>query len=231
MIATRSLRRDPVPTALIVVSAAAWVALGVWSVSPAGRDLNHTVLEHAIAWPEVAALAVGWMLMVFAMMVPMLVPLVRWAAFGRAGLVSGYVLVWAAFGLAAHLGDRDLHLTVDAHPWLQQHPWTVLAGTVALAGSWELCELKQRCVVRCRAAAASPVGGFRAGLDYGRYCAGACWALMLLVFALGMGNIGWMALFSAVTVAQRAGYRLSAALGPALLATAAGVVAYGVAFR
>jgi predicted metal-binding membrane protein len=41
------------------------------------------------------------------------------------------------------------------------------------------------------------------GAHDGLFCVGCCWALMLLMFALGMGNLGWMLLLGAVMAIER----------------------------
>ncbi|HKW83479.1 MAG TPA: DUF2182 domain-containing protein, partial [Burkholderiaceae bacterium] len=57
---------------------------------------------------------------------------------------------------------------------------------------------------------------------------GCCWALMLLMFAVGTGSLGWMLMLAAVMAIEKNvswGRRLSAPLGVALLAWAALLVA------
>jgi predicted metal-binding membrane protein len=64
----------------------------------------------------------------------------------------------------------------------------------------------------------------RLGAHHGLYCVGCCWALMLPMFAVGMGSVGWMLLLGAVMAVEKnlpCGRRLSAPLGLALLAPSA----------
>jgi predicted metal-binding membrane protein len=63
----------------------------------------------------------------------------------------------------------------------------------------------------------------RLGLDHGVYCVGCCWAIMLLMFVVGTGNVGWMLALGAIMAVEKNtpwGRRLSRPLGGALLATA-----------
>jgi len=63
------------------------------------------------------------------------------------------------------------------------------------------------------------------GFDHGVFCVGCCWALMLVTFVVGMGNLGWMLLLAALMAAEKnlsAGRRLAAPVGITLL-LAAGV--------
>jgi predicted metal-binding membrane protein len=61
------------------------------------------------------------------------------------------------------------------------------------------------------------------GLDHGLFCVGCCWAIMLLMFVIGTGSVGWMLLLGAIMAAEKNlpwGRRLSAPLGVTLIAIA-----------
>ena len=54
-------------------------------------------------------------------------------------------------------------------------------------------------------------------------CLGCCWALMLLMFGMGVGSLAWMLLLTAVMAADKTtrwGRRVSAPAGVGLLVTA-----------
>ena len=62
------------------------------------------------------------------------------------------------------------------------------------------------------------------GLRHGLFCVGCCWALMLLMFVVGAGSLGWMLVQAAAMAIEKNvswGRRLSAPLGLSLLAGAA----------
>jgi predicted metal-binding membrane protein len=62
------------------------------------------------------------------------------------------------------------------------------------------------------------------GLDHGVFCVGCCWAIMLLMFVVGSGSVGWMLLLGAIMAAEKNlpwGAHLGRPLGGALLAGAA----------
>ncbi len=64
---------------------------------------------------------------------------------------------------------------------------------------------------------------FQLGLDHGLYCVGCCWAIMLLMFVVGTGNVGWMLGLGAVMAVEKNmpwGRRLSRPLGAGLLGAA-----------
>ncbi len=234
---------------LAAIAALAWAALWVWQASPYGRYLNHAELA-ALAgsgnsFGEIAAQAglyvAGWVLMCVAMMLPTTLPLL--AAFGRltaarsdrvrlvAWLVAGYLGVWLAFGVAAHLFDLCLHEALERVFWLQMNPWIFGAGPLLLAGLFQFSTLKYRCLERCRAPAGFVIQHWRGGdparqslaigAHHGIYCVGCCWALMLLMFAVGTGNIGWMLVLGAIMAIEKnlpLGNRLGKPLGIALIA-------------
>lgn len=69
---------------------------------------------------------------------------------------------------------------------------------------------------------------FTLGLHHGLFCVGCCWALMLLMFVVGAGSLGWMLTLAAVMAIEKNiswGRRLSSPLGVALMAWAVLLVA------
>jgi predicted metal-binding membrane protein len=189
----------------------------------------------------------GWLLMSAAMMLPTTLPLLdrfqRMVAArpGRAGLVAlliaGYLMAWAGFGVAAHGLDLGLHAMARQTAWLPSHGWLIGAAVLLTAGAFQFSELKYRCLDRCR----TPFGfivehwrgvrprleAFRLGLDHGLFCVGCCWAIMLLMFVVGTGSVGWMLALGAVMALEKNspwGRRLSHPLGAALIGWAALIV-------
>ena len=74
------------------------------------------------------------------------------------------------------------------------------------------------------------VQSFRLGVDHGIFCVGCCWSLMLLMFAVGAGSVGWMLVLGTVMAIERNmpwGRQLGKPLG-ALLLTSGVVIAAGV---
>jgi predicted metal-binding membrane protein len=189
----------------------------------------------------------GWLLMTAAMMLPTTLPLLEIVArIGRdrpdgrvlLGLViAGYLAVWSLFGVAAHLADLVLHALVPQSPWLTFNGWALGAAVLALAGLFQFSGLKRRCLDACRTPMSFVVQHWRGerqrrqalllGAHHGLYCVGCCWALMLLMFVVGTGSVGWMLVLGAVMAAEKNlpwGRRLSAPLGLGLLACSAWIV-------
>jgi len=191
--------------------------------------------------------ASGWVLMIGAMMLPTTLPLVgifRRVVGGRpdrarllALLIAGYLLAWFAFGLVAHAIDWALLRAAQALPWFVTHGWVVGALVVGTAGLFQFSALKYRCLDKCRApfgfvaarwrGAAPMHDAFAIGLGHGAFCVGCCWALMLLMFVVGTGNLGWMLALAALMAAEKNlpwGARLSAPLGAGLLVWSGAIV-------
>ena len=237
------------------LTAGCWIALWAWSASPYARYLDHAgwgdasslgALCTTIVVPT-AVHALAWALMIAAMMLPTTWPLLvmfRRIAGARpecdrllAWVVGGFFLVWLAFGTLAHAADLALRALAQRSAWLALHGWIVAAVVLAGAGAFQFSALKYRCLEACHApfsfVAARWRGdspqrdALRIGVDHGVFCVGCCWALMLVMFVVGLGSIGWMLALAAVMAAEknlRWGRRLRAPLGIGLLAWAGGLV-------
>jgi len=216
---------------------------GGWLDAAGLHALCEAVPEGSLVVPAVLH-AGAWVLMIVAMMLPTTLPLLGiftrvTAGRARSGLllallVLGYLVAWGGFGLVAHAADSGIHRVAGRFDWLTSHAWVIGALILVLAGAFQFSALKHRCLDRCRAPAGfvssrwsgrRPVReSFRIGLDHGLFCIGCCWALMLVMFAVGMGNLGWMLALTAVMAAERnlpSGRRLAAPAGVALLAWSA----------
>jgi predicted metal-binding membrane protein len=214
--------------------------LAGWGASPAARYLDHHQLAHHVTPLVAGALVGGWTLMILAMMLPTTAPLVGLFATVVANkpnrrqlvasLIGGFMLVWLGAGVLAEWNDAALHHLIDSHPWLASHTWTIGSGVFAMAGLYQFSTLKYRCLDRCRLPRGfiqrrwtgnnEPRQAFRIGMDHGLSCLGCCWALMLLMFSLGMGNLGWMFGLAAVMAAEKnlaAGRRVPKPIGGALI--------------
>jgi predicted metal-binding membrane protein len=230
-----------------------WAMLWLWRESPYARYLDHggwiesTALCRALPAGQVLAPAIlyvgAWLLMLAAMMLPTVLPLLdRFDRLVRerpdrgrlaALVVAGYFLVWAGFGAAAHILDAWLHAAARQSGWLALNGWLIGATVLAVAGFFQFSRLKYHCLARCRTPASFVVKHWRGprprrdalllGLDHGLFCVGCCWAIMLLMFVVGAGSLGWMLALGAVMALEknaRWGARLSRLLGVVLLAGA-----------
>ena len=148
-------------------------------------------------------------------------------------VVAGYLGVWTLFGFVVHAGDRFVHDGVDRAPWLEANTWLIGAATVLLAGLYQFTPLKHKCLDKCR----SPLSfvmehwhgeregheAFRLGVHHGVFCIGCCWSLMLLMFAVGVGNLAWKLALATVMAVEKNmpwGRLLSTPLGVVLIGAA-----------
>jgi len=198
-------------------------------------------------WPLVLALYAGaWMVMVAAMMLPSATPMLRLFAAasapqphaGRAlgAFVTGYLTVWAAFGLAALGADAALGTASTTVPALAGRPWLVPGLTLLLAGAFQFSALKDACLDACRHPAAwllrryrrGPGPAVALGWAHGLFCLGCCWALMLVMVVAGLTDLRWMAALAALMAYEkigRHGRTVAHAAGVVLLATGAALLA------
>jgi predicted metal-binding membrane protein len=172
-----------------------------------------------------------WTTMMAAMMLPSAAPTAL--VLGRVSrgastvlFAAGYLAVWTVYGLAAY-GVFRLVTSFDTGwlDWDGSGPY-VAGGAIAAAAIYELTPVKERCLRRCRdpladvGANGEPPGPLRIGLVHGVYCVGCCFGLMVVLFALGVMSVLWMAVIAGVIFAEKVlphGLRLSRAVGPALL--------------
>jgi predicted metal-binding membrane protein len=166
-----------------------------------------------------------WVTMTAAMMLPSEAPAALLFARLTHGLptwlfLAGYLVVWAAFGLAAY-GLFRLVTSFDTGwlAWNEGGPY-VAGGVIVAAGIYELTPLKQLCLRRCRSP--HPEGpAFRSGVANGLNCVGSSGGLMAVLFALGVMSLVWMVVVAAVIFAEKVlpqGIRLSRPVAVALFA-------------
>ena len=173
---------------------------------------------------EASALVFMWFLMAVAAMLPSAAPMIRTyceiADTARAKgepvvhplvLVGGYLTIWLAASIA--FAAMTLAVRSIAPEGRLLDPISGLAGAAALAiaGIYQFSNLKQACLTRCRNPFSTlfarwsdrPARIFRLGLEQGVWCLGCCWALMLVMFAVGVTNIFWMALIGLFALVEK----------------------------
>lgn len=237
----QTVRNDRLFLALLVsLIAVAWLSLWLWGQSPYARFLDHDALTELTAEDLnlLVFFVAGWTLMIFAMFNNM----VRDRSSHRrlvGLLILGYLAVWSGFGVLIHLADILVHEAAEQIAWLEANYWVLGAGTLFLAGVYQFTPLKYHCLDKCRSPFSFIAGRWsggseaaqavRLGADHGVFCVGCCWSLMLLMFGVGAGNIGWMLMLGSVMALEKNmpwGRQLSKPLGVTLICCGA-VVALG----
>ncbi|MBO0814501.1 MAG: DUF2182 domain-containing protein [Actinobacteria bacterium] len=225
----------------------------------ATREAGLLLIAAAGAWAATIALARGmtgmtgtmglglavfvpvWTLMMAAMMLPSVAPTaslyaktVQTNRTARiAGLVVGYLAVWAVAGLPAY-GLAWLTGWLTGRQPGAAHVFAV--AIFAACGVYQLSRLKDRCLARCRSPLALLLhyGSYRgrsrdlrAGAHNGGYCVGCCWGLMVILIAVGVMNIAAMVGLAAVVVVEKTwrwGPAAGRLAGAAALALAVAVI-------
>lgn len=225
----------PVGLAALILA----VALAAWIVAAGrmnGMDAGPGTDLGGLGW------YVGiWVTMMAAMMLPSVAPMALLfarvararAERGRAYVptwifLSGYLAAWTLLGLAAYGVYRGVKAADPGFlAWDEQGP-IVAGAAAALAGVYQLTPLKRVCLKHCRGPLhfalhgwrEGRLGAFRMGIEHGRFCVGCCVGLMVVLFALGVMSLAWMAIVAGLIFAEKVvphGYRLTRPIALALV--------------
>jgi predicted metal-binding membrane protein len=244
-------RPRPIALAGIVgLTALGWLALGLMVGEPPAQMWQAFCRPASADGWTAALLAVPmWAAMAPAMMLPTAGPMILTYAeiadtAARKGepvvsplvLIAGYLAVWLGFACVAaavqsSLGRAGLLDSGNAAP--------LLAGALAVgAGLYQFSALKQACLTKCQRPfpfffanwTTEPWGVLRLGLQQGMTCLGCCWAMMLLMLAVGAMNVVWMAALGVVMTIEKmtTTATFSKALGVAFLAIGGGLLVLSV---
>ena len=244
-----ALRKDRyvVLGGLTAITLLAWAYLfylspGMSSMDSLGEFGNMAMSGVSVGFGPVAIMLMFlmWAVMMVGMMVPSAAPMIlAFANINRrrreqgnpyvptAVFLSGYLLVWAGFSVAATMGQIALIFAILSPSNMDS---ALIGGVLLLAaGAYQLSPLKNMCLRHCR----TPMGfitndwrdGGRGallmGLHHGGYCLGCCCALMGLLFLLGVMNLLWIAALAAFVLVEKvvpAGVWVGRAAGVGLLA-------------
>jgi predicted metal-binding membrane protein len=211
------LKRDRVviSAGLVLVTALAW-----WSIIDGARRMDG--LARQMRAPDPTAWSAGglwplflmWTVMMVAMMLPSATPMIlTFANVSRnrrqhrrpyvpvTVFAAGYLVVWGGFSVLATVAQWFLHRAALLSPMMVSSSAFLCGVLLLLAGVFQFTPLKQRCLTHCQ----SPLefittrwregraGAFAMGIEHGLFCTGCCWALMALLFVLGVMNLLWIA--------------------------------------
>lgn len=219
MDAEKAFRRDRaiIFLSLVTVTLLAWLYL--FTQPSHGIEHQGHGMAHPQPWEtgELLVAFVMWSVMMVGMMIPSASPFILTYTVTRQRhhgpsqsvaatgfFVLGYLAVWTAYSALAAATQWSLHAWTLLTPELVA-AMPFLAGALLItAGVFQWTSLKHACLSHCR----SPLGfitnqwrdgltgAFTMGVKHGAYCVGCCWALMLLMFVVGVMNLLWMALLA-----------------------------------
>ncbi len=173
---------------------------------------------------ETVGLALMWIVMMIAMMIPSVAPVILlFAGLSRRRRVQGvlatpvsvfilgYLLAWTGYAILAALTQSALHSAALLSPAMASASPVLGGAILMLAGLYQWLPVKGACLSHCR----SPLGFFstqwregvsgalRMGFRHGSYCVGCCWALMALLFVAGVMNLVWVAVIAGFVLLEK----------------------------
>jgi len=238
---------------VIIIAGLGWFYLALLIAAPASswfatvQALCRTLPEGAWSFSAAAVTASMWSAMTLAMMLPSASPMIltyaeiaETAARKSERIVSplviaaGYASVWLVFSLLATVIQIVLTRAALLNTGITSAS-EILAGAIFIgAGVYQFSALKHACLTHCQNPfpffftnwATTPGGVFRLGVEQGLYCLGCCWAMMMVMFAVGAMNVAWMAGLAAVMTIEKllTGRRFAHGFGVALIVVGTGIV-------
>jgi predicted metal-binding membrane protein len=190
------------------------------------RDMNMSMNDMAPSWTPLDALllVVMWTAMMAAMMLPGAIPMVTaFATINRrrrerdapyvptAIFVSGYLVVWAGFSILATALQWQLQRIGLVTTMLQPASYYLSAALFLAAGLYQFSPLKETCLSYCRSPDGfilsewrdGALGAALMGLRHGLFCMGCCGALMVLLFAVEVMDLRWVAGLTVLVTAEK----------------------------
>ncbi len=190
------------------------------------RDMNMPMNAMAAAWTALDALLLFlmWAAMMAAMMLPGAFPMIgAFAAINRrrrerqapyvptALFLSGYLALWAGFSVLATALQWLLEETGLVTTMMESASYYLSAALFLAAGLYQFSALKERCLALCRSPDGfilsewrdGALGAAIMGLRHGLFCLGCCAALMLLLFAVAVMDLRWVAALTILVAAEK----------------------------
>lgn len=179
-----------------------------------------------------------WVVMMIGMMLPSAAPMMLLHArvcrrrLGRiaptGSFMLGYIAAWTGYSGGATALQWWLAELALLSPMMVSTSAYLGAGILVAAGVYQLTPYKDACLTHCR----SPMdflahhwrdgagGALRMGLAHGAYCVGCCWILMVVLFAMGVMDLLWVAAITFFVLLEKAapfGAGIARAAGVALI--------------
>jgi predicted metal-binding membrane protein len=175
-------------------------------------------------WSDIGLTFAMWVAMTLAMMLPTAAPMILTyteiahtvvrkgeSIASPLALTTGYAAIWVGFAVAATALQVMLTKLALLDPAMGMASPLFSAAIFLAAGAYQYSKLKDACVTICQRPfpffltnwSTEARKLFRLGLRQGLYCLGCCWAMMLLMFAVGIMNVVWMAALGLVMATEK----------------------------
>ncbi len=196
-------------------------------------------IDHAWTLADWSNTFMMWMAMVLAMMLPIAAPALTTARSAARGprmmlapLVIGYLAAWTGFALIATALQGGLAALRYLHSAMAPMTDELAAMTMLAAAVYQFTPWKSACLDRCRhpamlfpSSVATVTNAGMTGVRLGLDCLGCCWALMTVMFAVGVMNVIWIAALGAVmSIEKLATDRWPSWIIGGMLATVAAII-------
>lgn len=231
-IVERAVRSD---RALVLVGLAATVALAWMYLLRSAASMRamgvDTEMHAAMGMPDMRmwsaadwlALFAMWAVMMAAMMLPSAAPVILLvlgtyrrrdeprARVSALAFVSGYLVAWTAFSVAAAAAQVGLHRAALFTSDMRISSVAISGAVLVMAGVYQWLPLKNSCLTHCQSPLGflsqywreGPAGGLQMGLRHGMFCVGCCWLLMTLLFVVGVMNLLWVMAIAAFVLMEK----------------------------
>jgi predicted metal-binding membrane protein len=141
--------------------------------------------------------------------------------------------VWIGFSILAAMLQWSLHQAGLLSPGMAVTSSRAAGFILIAAGAYQLTPAKSKCLTKCQSPLGfllsnwreGPTGALQLGIRHGIYCLGCCWALMCVLFVVGVMNLAWVAVLAAFILIEKSGItglRIARAGGAVIIA--AGVI-------
>ena len=142
----------------------------------------------------------------------------------------GYIVVWLGFSTCATVAQWALHQGALLSPTMATSSTPAAGAILIAAGAYQLTPLKGGCLTQCQSPLGFLMGNWRdgssgaflMGLRHGALCLGCCWALMGVLFVVGVMNLVWVAVLTGFILLEKlgpTGGRVARAGGAILIAS------------
>ena len=166
-----------------------------------------------------------WAVMMVGMMAPTALPMLLLFAAMRSGRDQrglslptltfglGYIAVWTSFSVIATVAQYGLHQAALLSPAMTSSSGRLSGAILLAAGTYQLTPWKAKCLAHCRSPLGflmtnwhdGTAGAFQMGFRHGVFCLGCCWAIMCLLFVVGVMNLIWIAMLTAFVLIEKVG--------------------------
>lgn len=123
----------------------------------------------------------------------------------------GYLVIWIGFSAIATVTQWALQRASLLSDVMAASKPGLAAAIVIVAGVYQLTPFKGACLSHCRSPLGflmthwqeGAAGAFHMGATHGLFCLGCCWALMIVLFAVGVMNLAWVAALTILVLIEK----------------------------